>query len=397
VIVAVVCVLAGRALWDTTVPDDLRLGEVPDALFGREEVEEAQDFEALARVLALASLVALIAALAVFAKRGPRLMRQSAAGPIGTGFMLAILGFCIVWIVQLPFGLAETWWARRYDLVEIGYFEWFLSSFGGLSGMALQVSIVLGVVMGFAKLVRSAWWLPSIAVFGGIVLFFAWVGPYLVVDLDDPSPEIAADVRELSTKRDLPDVPVQVEKVKEFTSAPNAYAFGLGETRKVVLWDTLADDFPRREVRVVLAHELAHHEHAHIAKSIGWLLIVLFPTALIVAIATRRKGGMALPDAVPLALLVFTVLNVVATPLQSAATRNYEREADWAALEATRDPQGMEALFKRFTSDGNSDPNPPGWWHLWFDSHPSGADRVAMARAWAARQERAAASTAPGR
>ena len=94
---------------------------------------------------------------------------------------------------------------------------------------------------------------------------------------------------------------------------------------------------------------------------------------------------MGLPEAVPLALLVFTLLTIAVTPLQSAASRRYEAEADWAALEATRDPRGMEELFKDFTTEALADPNPPGWWHTWFDGHPSGAERVAMARAWRAR------------
>ena len=171
-------------------------------------------------------------------------------------------------------------------------------------------------------------------------------------------------------------------------SAPNAYAFGLGATRKVVLWDTLADDFPRREVRVVLAHELAHHDNEHIAKGIGWMLLVLLPTGILVALAVVRRGGMGVPQAIPLALLVFTVVGIFTTPLQAASTRLYEKDADWAALEATRDPKGMEALFKRFTTEGMSDPNPPDWFHKVFDSHPRGAERVAMARAWQERQRR---------
>jgi STE24 endopeptidase len=388
VAVAVACVLAGRALWDTIVPGGLELPDVPDGAFGREQVEEARSFEALQRVLAIGSQVALVAVLIVYAKRGTRLIPQSAAGPIGTGSMLAILGLCLVWLVQLPFGLVETWWSRRHDVVEVGYLEWLLESFLGLSAMALQVSVILLIVMGLARLVRAAWWLPAVAALGGVIFLLAWLGSYLIVDTDEPSPAIQADARKLARDEGLPDIPVRVEEVREFTSQPNAYAIGLGDTRKVVLWDTLTEDFPRREVRVVLAHELAHHEHRHIAKGVAWLLVVLLPSALIVAAVTRRRGGMGLPEAVPLALLVFTLLTIAVTPLQSAASRRYEAEADWAALQATRDPRGMEELFKGFTSEALADPNPPGWWHAWFDSHPSGAERVAMARAWRAAQQR---------
>ena len=51
---------------------------------------------------------------------GPRYVRESAAGPIGTGMLLGMLGLGIVWLVQLPFGLLDLWWARRHDLTELG-------------------------------------------------------------------------------------------------------------------------------------------------------------------------------------------------------------------------------------------------------------------------------------
>lgn len=387
VIVLVAAAVLGSLLWDTIVPGDLRPGDVPDAAFGQREVERAQDFEAVPRVLTILSQLALIVVLAIYARRGVRLIKQSAAGPIGTGTMLAILGLCLVWLAQLPFGLIETWWSRKHDVVEVNYAEWALESFFGLGGVAIRVAVILLVVMGFARLVKWAWWAPAVALLGGIVLLFAWLAPYLVVDLDKPRAAIAVDADRLAREEGLPDVPVRVEKVREFTSQPNAYAFGLGATRKVVLWDTLADDFPRREVRVVLAHELGHHAHQHILKSLGWMLLVLLPAGIVVALFATRRGGMGVPQAIPVALLVFSVVQFLATPLMTATGRRYEAEADWAALEATRDPAGMEALFKRFTSEARADPNPPGWAHVWFDGHPSGGERVAMARAWARRNK----------
>jgi hypothetical protein len=42
----------------------------------------------------------------------------------------------------------------------------------------------------------------------------------------------------------------------------------------------------------------------------------------------------------------------------------------------------METLPRRFTEEGLADPDPPGWFTFLFASHPTGLDRVAMARAW---------------
>jgi STE24 endopeptidase len=386
--VVVGCVLAGSALWDTVVPKSLVLPEVQESEFDAANVAQAEEYETVARWLAIAAQLALLAVLALFVRHGPKLTSQSAAGPIGTGFLLGMLGFCLVWLVQLPFSLADYLWARKYDLVEIDAFEWFAEQAGLLIGIALNVCLILLIVMGFAKLVRSAWWVPAAAVIVGVAYGLAFASPYLLPGLDRPSAEIRADAERLTRDEQLPDVDVRVEEVREWTNAPNAYALGLGESRKVVLWDTLVDAFPRGEVRVVLAHELGHHEHDHIARSVWWIALFILPAGFVVALVTRRRGGLANPAAVPLALFLFVVLQFAMTPLDSAFSRRLEAEADWAALEATRDPKAMEDLFKGFTDEGLADPDPPGWWHTVFESHPSGVERVAMARAWQERRGR---------
>jgi Zn-dependent protease with chaperone function len=59
-----------------------------------------------------------------------------------------------------------------------------------------------------------------------------------------------------------------------------------------------------------------------------------------------------------------------------------EEEADWVALETTRDPEAAKGLFAGFTIDSLNDPDPPTWSYLLFDSHPSVEKRIALAEAW---------------
>ncbi len=383
VAVAVASAWGVTQLWDTTVPPGVELDTgAAAAQFDRATREEAEEFESLMRWLFLASQAALVGTLVFYAKWGRRFERESAAGPIGTGFLLGMMGIALVWLVQLPFGLLQTWWARRNDAAEVGYVEFVLGGFFGLGGQALFLCLLLLVVMALARLLRAAWWLPGAAALAGLAALAAWLTPYLVVELRKPPADIAADARPLAQKQGVKDVPVRIEEVREYTEAPNAYAMGLGGTRRIVLWDTLSEDFPRKEVRSVVSHEFGHLQHDHIAKGIGWFAVFALPAALIVTLVTRRRGGMGEPGAVPLALLVVVVLQLAASPLTSAGSRRFEAEADWAALEATRDPAAMVALHKRFTEDALSDPDPPGWFHWFFDSHPSGAERVAMAEAW---------------
>ena len=101
-----------------------------------------------------------------------------------------------------------------------------------------------------------------------------------------------------------------------------------------------------------------------------------------VTIATRRRGGLYEPAAVPLALFVVVVLLLLVSPLRQAYSRHAEAEADWSALQTTRDSGAAEALFRRFTRIALIEPNPPAWSNLLFGSHPDPMQRIEMAAAW---------------
>ena len=88
------------------------------------------------------------------------------------------------------------------------------------------------------------------------------------------------------------------------------------------------------------------------------------------------------PEAIPLALLVITLFGLATAPLQNWVSRQMEREADWKALTATRDPASAIHLFEGFSKTSLGDPSPPTWAYLMLSTHPTLAQRVAMVEAW---------------
>src|SRR5262249_296510 len=152
-------------------------------------------------------------------------------------------------------------------------------------------------------------------------------------------------------KEGLADTRLDVQDVHRFTTAPNAESVGLGPTSTVVLWDTLLDGrFSSAEIRVVLAHEFGHLAHDDLLKLVGWTALCLIPATALIALGTRRRGGLARPEAVPIALLVLVTLQLLATPLLNVVTRRQEAAADWAALEATRDPDADRTLMRKLAT-----------------------------------------------
>ena len=376
-------------LADSVVPDDLSLPHVDvDQAFGEKLVERAERYERFLYVNWALAQIVLFGTLVVYARRGSRFARESAAGPIGTGMLLGMLGLAIVWLTQLPFGIAALWWARRHDVSEVGYVEWAFGHWLALGGTFVAVSIALVVVMALARWLGSWWWIPGAGVFAAIVALVVFTGPYVVPGLEPTDdPELQRTYERYARAQHAEGIPLRVEEVSGDTSEANAYAFGLGPSARIVLWDTLLDGrFSEREVNVVLAHELGHHSSDHIAKSLGWFVLFALPGAFVLMLATRRRGGMGEPAAVPLALLVTAVFQLAVAPAQHVVSRRMEAEADWKALSTTRDPAAARGLFREFSATSLGDPSPPSWAYVLLQTHPTLAQRVAMANAWAARR-----------
>ena len=323
--------------------------------------------------------------LVVYARRGIAFVRESAAGPIGTGMLLGMLGIAIAWLVRIPFRVVAHWWNRRYDQTDLGYLDWLVEDWVVLAAGFVSLCIALLVVMGLARWLGEWWWLPGAGVFVGIAALFSFTFPYLdfgtTKPLEEPALVAAADTyeRELG----LPEISLRVEEVSDYTDLANAYAVGFGPSRRVVFWDTLLmEPFTEAQQKSILGHELAHHAKRHLAEGLAWFVIFALPGAWILMRVTRGRGGMGQAEAIPLALLVVAVIQLAAAPAENAISRRMEAEADWTALELTRDPDALEGVMVNLARQSLGDPDPPGWVQLLLGTHPALADRVAMAEAW---------------
>jgi STE24 endopeptidase len=378
---------AAYFLWTTTrVPGGLHLGGLPEQrLFSAAFLRRAERYETFGYYLWGGQTLATLGVFALYAWRGPRFARESAAGPIGTGILLAMLGFCLVWLVSVPFTVLDLWWQRRYHQSHEGYATVVLGGWLALGAEFVFLSVSVLIVVGLAKWLPRAWWIPGAASFVGLALLFTFVSPYLVPDTHPLRDErLQASARRIAEREGVHGVPVRVQDVD--TKDPNAFTTGIGPSRKVFLWSSLLDGrFSSREIDVVLAHEYGHQARNHLLRGVAWYALFAFPGTFLIALAARRRGGMREPAAMPLAVLVLVVLSLAALPFQNAISRHMEAEADWVALDTTRDPAAMESLFRGFADTGLGDPSPPTAAYLAFADHPTVMQRIAMARDWRAR------------
>lgn len=384
-VLAAVWTWAAHALWRSSVPAGVQLPRLnAREFFTSAFLARSASFDRFLEIERALEIVTLVIVLALYARRGHVLMRESAAGRIGTGILLGMLGFALVWLAEAPFGLVAVWWERRHHISTEGYASSLLTSFFALGVQFIFIALALLLAMGIAGFARRVWWTLAAPAFVGLALLFAFVSPYLIANTHPArNPVLRADAAALARAEGVAGTKVLVQDVHRYTTAPNAEAAGFGATRRLILWDTLLDGrFTRGEICVVTAHELGHIAHGHALRRVGWLALFLIPAAALIALATQARGGMARPEAVPVALFVYVVLQIATLPLQNAVSRHEEAEADWSALRATRDPVSARALFEDLARTSLADPSPPSWSYVLSANHPTIMQRIAMVRAW---------------
>ncbi len=168
------------------------------------------------------------------------------------------------------------------------------------------------------------------------------------------------------------------------TRKANAALAGLGKTRRVLLSDTLIQEFTPEEIEGVLAHELAHYRFHHIAKLLvisavgSWIAFAVTDAAARKWVEALGLSGLADIAGLPMLLLWLSLLGVIGLPMQNALSRRFEWQADRFAI-ATTLPRAFAEALTRLAKLNLADPSPP-WWVVWmFYDHPPISERIQAA------------------
>jgi STE24 endopeptidase len=378
--------VAAAFLWRTKVPGELPLPSLDERrVFGAHVVHAGQSYDRFFELEWVVATLATLAILVVLTRRGDAIARSLRLGPVNAGIITAVLVGVAVWAASIPFDIASSWWSRRHGILQESWPSIVLSHWPALLRSTLVTAVVFSVLLLLAKRFPRGWWVAAAGIVLALAVAVQFALPYVlrIGTHSVRAPRLAATIQVLEDREHVGRPTVRITPMQDKTTAANAYSIGIGPSRGVFIWDTMLDGrFTAGEVRFVVGHELGHLARWHIWKGIAWGVLIGLPVLALVAFVTGRRGGLRNPGTVPLALLTLSVAAVLVTPFANAVSRRYEAEADWMALNATRDPASARGLFKRFAVTDLQDPSPPGWVHVFLEDHPSVLARVAQAEAW---------------
>lgn len=398
VLAALVTSAAVFVPWDWQVGDIAPLVE-PGAGLPPRTLSRIADYQARAVPLGLGAtaITAAVAGMFIVTPVGSRLVARLPGRrywPVQVSVAASLL-VLVATLAALPMTVPLEAVRREAGLSTRSWPEWMLDVARGVLVDSVGTALALLALLGLARWGRRGWWLVASLAAGLLVVAGSYLYPVLVEPVFNsfeplPDGRLRSSLVRLAAQDGIGVDEVLRVDASRRTSTLNAYVSGFGPTRRLVVYDTLLREASPDEARMVLAHELGHTDADDVAvgTALGALGAVAGTTALILIVGATpvrrraRVAGLHTAEAAPLVVGLATVAMLVVLPVQNLVSRAVEARADVHALELTCDPGTFVAMQRRFAVTNLTDPYPPRWRYAWFASHPSPAQRIALAERW---------------
>ena len=286
---------------------------------------------------------------------------------------------------------------RRFKLSNQRFRSWIWDEFKGFLVGLVLASIVVELLYYTLRQWPQHWWVLTWALFMGLFILLAQLAPvilfpifYKFEPLEDE--ELRRRLVVLGERAGTRVRGVYRWKLSEKSKKANAALTGLGATRRIILADTLLDNYTPDEIEAVLAHELGHHVHRHILKSIfvqaGITLMGFWAANFTLHYAVEHHMFEELSDFanLPLLVLVSVVLSLVLMPALNAYSRYNERQADRYAFESIASIEPFVSSMNKLAEQNLAERTPSKWVEWFFHSHPAISRRLAAAEEWGRKQ-----------
>ena len=330
------------------------------------------------------------------ARTAPAFLQHAVEATLFTTLLLLLVGS-----IDLPITFYSDFvLERRYGLSTQPLGRWLTDQAKSLAIQLIVGSAAAMTVYFFIRQFPTLWWLPSGVVFASIMCALATFMPvlllplfYRVRPLDRES--LRARLVSLADRAGAGVLGVYEWGLSDKTRAANAALTGLGRTRRILVSDTMLADYSEEEIEIVLAHELAHHVHGDVWRTLalesGLILAGLYLSAQALRVFGPSAGLLGPDDlaGLPLLILAAGAASLVGIPAAHATSREHERRADRFALALTRNPAAFISAMRRLGAQNLAEERPSKLVQWLFYSHPPVRDRIAAAESFAGECPRA--------
>ena len=302
----------------------------------------------------------------------------------------------IYFLVNLPLGYYSGFiLPHRFGQSNQTLKDWVVDQVKGLA-IGTPLSLILLELLYLAlRVTGDLWWLWAA---GGMLVFsvlMSNLAPIIIMPLFNKYVPLGDEHKDLEDRllALARQAKTKVRGVFKFdmskrTNSANAALTGVGNTRRIVLGDTLINEFSADEIETVLAHELGHHVNRDIP-----LFIVFSTVSTTVGLYLASLGlnwaigyfGFSSPAdvaAFPALGIVLGAFGLLTMPLDNALSRWRERKADEYALHATGKREAFAYAFTRMANQNLGEVDPEGWVVFLFYSHPPLGERIVRAQNW---------------
>jgi STE24 endopeptidase len=284
---------------------------------------------------------------------------------------------------------------HRFNLSNQRLFSWLKDEFKGWVLGLVLATFLAEIVYALIRTSPQYWWIIAWVVFVPVIIFFNQIAPvvlyplfYKYVPLQNE--ELKSRLTRLGERAGTRVRGVYEWKLSEKSKKANAELAGLGSTRRIILSDTLLQNYSDDEIEAVLAHELGHHVHRHLPKGIAVLAVVTLAgfwaaNEVLRYAIDEQKMFQHLSDFanLPLLALVASGLSLLLMPALNAYSRFTERQADLYCWKCMANVTPYITAMEKLARQNLSESHPSRLVELLFHSHPPISKRIAAAQAWA--------------
>lgn len=337
--------------------------------------------------------------LVILATRLSRRMADLATRWGRKPFLAAMIFFILFMLVSTLLSFPLDYYSgyvvpHQFDLSNQSFGEWMVEGLKQLGiGLVIGPPIAALALLAMRKMPQKWWlalWIGSVP----LIIFFIVIQPIVLDPMFNKFEPLKDTVLrdrllEMASKAGIEGGRVyEVNKSKQ-TKTMNAYVNGIGPSKRIVMWDTLLAKMNRDEVVFVMAHEMGHYVMHHLWKGLAFTIFVLF--FILFAAKKAVDWGLARfgtkwgfrtpgdPAALPLLLLVVSVISFILSPIFNGYSRYTEHRADVFALELTHMNEPGARAFIKLAEDSKVEPDPAAFIEFWRYGHPALAKRIAFA------------------